>query len=242
MTKTFNPRLLKTVLFISILFNLLGAFFLGKRILIKAFATQYIPPPKPPYYLDRNKLFEVMPADSNGIVFLGTSLTQYYELGEFFPGIPVKNRGVHGEMMDKVLLRLSPIIRSKPKKIFIEMGGNDIEQQIPQDSILDMYSQMLDTLKFSCPATKIYVQSLFPVADTSSYAPTYCSPQANKEIKAMNEQLRLLAQRKGCTYIDFHDAFALSGQLNPVYSVDGVHLSGPAYVLWTKILKPYVEE
>ena len=193
--------------------------------------------------MDRNKLFEIMPADSNAVVFLGNSLTQYFELAEFFPGIDVKNRGIHGDMMEKVLLRLSPIIASNPKKIFIELGVNDIEQKVPKEKFLAMYDRLIDTLKNACPSTKLYVQSVFPVADTSSYLPySYCSPQMNKDIVFMNRQLRWLAQRKACTFVDLHDKFLLNNELNPLYSVDGVHLSGQGSALWTKILRPYVEE
>ncbi|GAA4754960.1 SGNH/GDSL hydrolase family protein [Flavisolibacter ginsenosidimutans] len=212
-------------------------------MLLKSATTTYVPPPERPYYLDRNKLFEAMPADSNAVVFLGNSLTQYFELAEFFPGVHVKNRGIHGDMMEKVLLRLSPIIASQPKKIFIELGINDIEQKVPKERLLDMYDRLLDTLKNTCPSTKLYVQSILPVADTSLYLPTsYCSPQMNKDIVFMNRQLRWLAQRKACRFIDLHDKFSLHNELNPAYSVDGVHLSGEAYVLWAKILRPYVEE
>jgi lysophospholipase L1-like esterase len=242
-TRTNKPGLLGTVLFLSLLLNLLCAFFVGRRLLINSAATAYVPPPKPPYYLDRDKLFEAMPADSNAIVFLGNSLTQYFELAEFFPGIHVKNRGIHGDMLEKVLLRLSPIIASKPKKIFIEMGVNDLEQKVPKEKILELYDRLLDTLKSTCPSTKLYVQSLLPVADTSVYLPySYCSPQMNKNIVFMNKQLRWLAGRKACTFINLYDKFLLNNQLNPVYSVDGVHLSGEGYVLWTKILQPYVNE
>jgi len=242
MTKTNKQRTLQMLFALSLLMNIVFAFFVVKRYFVKPNAI-YSPPPKLPYYLSRDKLFEALPADSNAVIFLGNSLTQYFELAEFFPGVRAKNRGVHGDLMEKVLLRLSPIIASKPKKIFIELGVNDIEQEVPKDKFLGMYDRLLDTLKSTCPATKIYVQSLFPVADTSLYLPTsYCSPKMNRSINIMNKELRGLAKEKSCTFIDVHDRFLLKGELNPVYSVDGVHLSGEGYVLWTKLLKPYVEE
>lgn len=243
MTNSNKPGLLGTALFLSLLLNLVGAVFFGRRYLVKTNSTTYVSPPKLPYYMSRDKLFDAMPADSNAVVFLGNSLTQYYELAEFFPNVRVKNRGIHGDMMEKVLLRLLPIIASKPKKIFIELGVNDVEQLVPQDKFIAMYARLLDTLQATCPATKTYVQSLLPVADTSLYVPSsYCSPQTNKSIVAVNRALQKLAQQKECPFVNLYPHFLLKGQLNPKYSVDGVHLSGEGYLLWTKMLKPYVEE
>lgn len=243
MTNINKPTFLGTALFLSLLLNFACAFFFGRLYLVKASSTTYVPPPKLPYYMSRDKLFEDLPADSNAVVFLGNSLTQYYELAEFFPGVRIKNRGIHGDMMEKVLLRLAPIIQSKPKKIFIELGVNDVEQLIPQEKLMAMYARLLDTLKATCPATRIYVQSLLPVADTSLYVPSsYCSPQTNKKIIATNGALRSLAGQKKLPFVDLHERFVHNGQLNPAYSVDGVHLSGEGYKLWTKTIKPYVEE
>lgn len=236
-------NVLRTVFFLSIALNVAAALFAGKRFLAKSSNAPYTPPPKLPYYLGRDELFASMPADSNAVVFLGNSLTQYYELAEFFPNTRVKNRGIHGDMMEKVVLRLSPIIASKPKKLFIELGINDVEQNVPTDKILQLYGRMLDSFKTRCPATKIYVQSLLPVADTSRYLPSsYCSPQTNKNVNAFNPLLRKLATEKGCTYLDVHDRFLANGQLNAAYTVDGVHLSGEGYKRWTELLRPYVEE
>lgn len=241
MTKLNKPKIMGAALFLSLLLNLAGAIFLGRRYLMKASPPAYVAPPKLPYYMSRDQLFATMPADSNAVVFLGNSLTQYYELAEFFPGIRVKNRGIHGDMMEKVLLRLGPLIQSKPQKIFIELGVNDVEQLVPRERFLGLYARLLDTLKATCPTTKIYMQSLFPVADTSLYIPySYCSPETNKKIVATNGALRNLAAQKGVPFIDLYERFLENGQLNPKYSVDGLHLSGEGYALWTKALRPYV--
>lgn len=105
----------------------------------------------------RDELFDVLPADSNAVVFLGNSLTQYCELAEFFPNVRVKNRGVHDDLTENVLSRLSSVIAARPKKIFIELGANDVEQLVPQDRPLAMYARLPDTLKATRPATKLFV-------------------------------------------------------------------------------------
>ncbi len=243
MTNQNKSGFFRIALFLSLLLNAACAVFFSHRLLLKSSSVTYEPPPKLKYYLSRDELFQVLPADTNAVIFLGNSLTQYYELAEFFPGIPVKNRGIHGDMMETVLLRLSSIIAIKPRKIFIELGVNDVEQGVPRQQFLTLYARLLDTLKSTCTGAKIYVQSLLPVADTSLYIPaSYCSPQTNKDIIAVNSALRNLAGQKNCPFIDLHSVFALNGQLNPKYSVDGLHLSGKGYVRWTEIIRPHIEE
>lgn len=227
----------------SILLNLAAAGYFGKKLLLKFQTASAAPaPPKPAYYLERDKLFEALPKDSNTIVFLGNSLTQYFELAEMLKNPSVRNRGIHGDMSEGVLNRLSPVIASQPQKIFIEIGINDLERKLSNEQLLQNYRQLIDTLKAACPRAKIYVQSLLPVADSSQQLASYCSPEMNKRIVNVNRDLRLLASEKQCAYIDVHPHMLKGRALNPQFSVDGVHLSGEGYIQWANVLKPFVAE
>lgn len=242
MTKTNKQKTWQVILFLSLLLNGFSLFYFTKKVISKNRNSSQVAPPRPAYYLDRDKLFQVLPSDSGSIVFLGNSLTQYYELAELFKNDKIKNRGIHGDDIEGVLKRLEPIIRSQPKKIFIELGTNDLDVGRSQENILTSYSRLIDTLQRTCPTAKIYIQSILPTANSSALLPSYCSPQRNKEIKEVNAALNKIAVTKSCTYIDVHRFFAVNEQLNPAYSVDGVHLSGEGYLRWTQILKPFVDE
>lgn len=242
MAKRSNRRIFQIIFILSLLLNLFTAVYFVRKLSLKGQASAYIPPPKPAYYLDRDKLFDVLPKDSNSIIFLGNSLTQYFELAELFANNHVKNRGIHGDDLDGTLKRLTPIVQAQPKKIFIELGINDLALGHTKERLLKNYERLIDTLQKSCGQTKIYVQSILPTENSSLFTPTYCSPEKNKEIVAVNVDLRQLSTAKGCTFIDAHRQFVLNGQLNSRYSVDGLHLSGEGYLLWTKILKPYVND
>jgi lysophospholipase L1-like esterase len=241
---TTKTKLFRAIFFASIALNIAAGAYFGKKLYARfqSSSSVALAPPKPAYYLERDKLFEVLPKDSNTIIFLGNSLTQYFELAEIFDNPSVRNRGIHGDMMTSVLQRLSPIIASQPKKIFIEIGINDLEQKVPEEQLLQNYQRLLDTLKASCAGTTIYVQSLLPVADKSELLPGYCSPEMNRLIANVNQQLKELAVNRKCIYIDVHPHMLKGDELNPTFSVDGVHLSGEGYLQWAKVLKPYVEQ
>lgn len=237
-----NSTVLRYVLVSSLLLNLLCGGYLVQRYLAKRSQRAYVPPPQRDYYLNRHELFNVLPADSGAVVFLGNSLTQYFEVAEFFPDQKVKNRGIHGDQLGKLLQRLRPIAALRPAKIFIEIGINDVEQKVPTDTVLHMYSRLLDSLKSNCPQSQLYVQSLLPVADTSVYLPSYCSPAVNKTVVNVNSALQNLSAQKNCVYVDVHSRLLQNGQLHPAYSVDGVHLSGEGYKAWADVLRPLVAD
>lgn len=241
---------IKTILILSLGLNLIASFFVAKRLYWKYYASNTLTVEnadrnantKIKYWLERQELFEVLPKDSNSIIFLGNSLTQNFELVELFQNINIKNRGINGDIITGVLNRLTPIIQTHPKKIFIEIGINDLGIGISKDSVVMNYKKLLDTLQKECKLTKIYVQSLFPVENGRDGFPTYCNPKVNGDIKEINKELLKYATQHDITFIDTYSKFELGGQLNPKYSVDGIHLSGEGYLLWTGILRPYVDE
>ena len=245
---------LKTILILSLGLNLIASFFVARRLYFKYNAykmtvhdglpkgTGHHESFKIQYYLNRQELFEVLPKDSNSIIFLGNSLTQNFELAELLHNMNVKNRGINSDRISGVLNRLGPIIETQPKKIFIEIGINDLGGDISKDSVVISYFHLLDTLQKECKTTKIYVQSLFPVENDRKANPTFCNPKVNANILEVNKALLKYAIQHHITFVDTYSKFESGGQLNPKYSIDGVHLTGEGYLLWAKILRPYVEE
>jgi lysophospholipase L1-like esterase len=194
------------------------------------------------YWLNRQELFESLPKDSNSIVFLGNSLTQNFELSEFFPGLRIKNRGINGDLSAGILGRINSIIELHPSKIFIEMGINDLGTGVSNDSILKNYRSLIDILQRECKSTKIFIQSAFPVENSAPRYPTFCNERVNAQVVKLNTSLEELAREKKITFVNVYPQLELNGQLNSKYSVDGIHLNGAGYLTWANVLKPFLEE
>lgn len=237
---------LKIILFISLTLNLIASFFVAKYIYYKNIenvsSMEQLKETKISYFLNRDQLFETFPIDSNSIVFLGNSLTQNFELAELFQNLKIKNRGISGDVIDGVINRLNPIIRSKPKKIFIEIGINDLGKGIEKDSVIRKYKKLIKVLQTKLPKTKIYIQSLFPTETGRKEYETYCNKKVNRNVIEINSELAKFALKQKITFIDTYNSFAIQGELNPKYSVDGIHLNGLGYKVWTQILLPYINE
>ncbi|QKZ15828.1 hypothetical protein HU175_19850 [Spirosoma sp. KUDC1026] len=77
-------------------------------------------------YEQKRTLFESLPNTKKEIIFLGNSISDFGEWAELFDDPHVKNRGISGDLSFGVLARLGEVTASKPAKIFLLIGINDL--------------------------------------------------------------------------------------------------------------------
>lgn len=229
-----NITYLKTLLVLLLLMNV----FLGYKV-IKAKYFRY----DPDYTYNRKVLFESLNVDidSNSIVFIGNSLTQQFELAELFRDVNIRNRGINGDNSSGVLSRLSDVTKFQPKKIFLENGINDIIGGVSTEQLIENFKTIVTRIKTESPVTRVYVQSILPV---HLKGPAVVQAGiSNEKISQVNEAVSKYCEENDVTYIDLHKHFQLNGQMNPRYCIpDGLHISGDGYRLWTKLLRPYMQD
>lgn len=191
------------------------------------------------YFLARDEVFTQLPSDSNEVIMLGNSLTQNFEWHEIFPDVNIKNRGINGDITLGLLQRLPEVLESKPLKIFIEIGINDIQQGIPIDQIYQNYTAVIQKIKKYSPTTKIYVQNLLP-------AHVHLYNNKNKLIVLitdLNTKLEEYCLANSITYIDLFSTFKDGDKLNSNYdSGDHLHLNGTGYLKWCELIEKYIYE
>lgn len=196
----------------------------------------------PTYWNQRASLFEVLPIDSDDIVFIGNSITDGAEWFELLDNPHVKNRGISGDVSLGIYDRLDPIIKGKPKKLFLMIGVNDLSRGISIDSVANTVERIIDRLQAETPSTKIYLQSTLPVTDEKNMFKGHTARMA--DIAPLNVLYQQIAKCKGVKYVDLYSEFInpATKKLNTAYSNDGLHLLGSGYLKWVEIIKPYVEE
>ena len=87
-------------------------------------------------------------APKGGVVFLGDSLTEMYDLSEHYPDLRVYNRGISGDTTDHMLERLeSNVIALSPDVVVFLGGCNDIRHGVPISDVIENISQILGALK-----------------------------------------------------------------------------------------------
>jgi len=219
---------LKTIVTLSLLFNVfLISYIVYKQssYFKKPFDQDHIK-----YAYQRNDLYKMFPVNKDDIVFLGDSHMQHFALPEFFIGSTLKNRGIHGDVTKGVFLRLDDVIKGKPKKIFLEVGTNDIYKGIKLDSSMLYVERIMARVKQITPQTKLYVISVFPSITVNPI-----------DIITYNLRLKEACIKQNITFLDLYSIYEKDGGLKTIYdSGDKLHLSPQGYVTLTKILTPYL--
>lgn len=191
------------------------------------------------FYVQHASLFSKLPITSKDIVFIGNSITNGAEWNELFPRKQVKNRGISGDTSEGVYDRLEPVVKGKPAKIFILIGINDISRGVKVEDIVLNMKRIVEKIQNESPKTKIYIQSILPVNPDFEMFKGHQKPQLIKEI---NQQYQNIAKEYKVNYIDLYSHFLEKGtdKMNKNYTNDGLHLLGEGYLLWSKIIKPYL--
>jgi lysophospholipase L1-like esterase len=186
------------------------------------------------YYLSKKSIFEVAPIQEGAIVFLGDSLTDYCNWEELFQNSKISNRGINGDKINGVMQRLDSIVATKPSKIFLLIGINDLDEEKPLNEIAAAYKNLVSQIKEILPETKIYLQSLLPTDNRERLK--------NNKIVQLNQQIAALAKDSNLTYIDLYSPFVTEkNKLNPIYTFDGLHLNGAGYLVWKKEIETLVK-
>lgn len=238
---------------ISLSFALNGLFLLGiVRVIAKHGGMAYLysrlshlwakPSPVPSYlspiYARRSSLLEHLPIQAEDTVFLGDSITDEGEWSEFWVDLIIKNRGIAGDTTLGLLQRLDPILDARPRQLVLMIGINDLLNERSQPAAISaQHRKILARIHSRTPMTRVLVQSLLPVNAA------LCGRPVDQEIMAINRELQTLVRQFEQVYVDLFSPFCdRHQQLDPQYTLDGVHLNGPGYRLWQNILTPYLRE
>jgi lysophospholipase L1-like esterase len=191
---------------------------------------------KSDHYLQRMDLFHSFPVVSDAVVFLGNSITERGGWHELLPGEKIANRGIGGDNVFGVLARLDDIIASRPQKIFLMIGINDLASRSwPVDFVYEHYVEIVDRLKRETPGTELFIQSVLPINEELVKVVSFKGKSGN--IKEFNDKLKRLAYDRKITYIDVYEQLVnTEGQLDIQYTNDGIHLKPNAYKLWVSYL------
>ncbi|RNI29930.1 GDSL family lipase [Rufibacter immobilis] len=220
----------------SIMMGLLLAAFLDPGTAVAQEAARIDSSYANSHYRMRLDFFRQMPNRKKEIVFMGNSITEAGEWQELVPGKNVVNRGISGDVTWGVLARLDEVLESKPAKVFLLIGVNDLKRGLDPAIIANNHRRILQRIKAESPKTKVYLQSVLPVNEgllSSAYQHVTLA-----RISALNQELKSLAQQQGVPFLNLHPALAdVQGQLDKELTTDGIHLKLVAYIKWVNQLK-----
>lgn len=170
-------------------------------------------------------------------LFTGSSSIRLWtDLNKRFQNRKILNKGFGGSEIRDIIINAERLIfKHYPKHIVIYSGDNDIWSGKSATLVADDFEELFNQIRDRLPETEILFISIKP------------SPSRVKkieEIKAANNLIRnfLNSQSKG-TYIDVYSQMLdQEGNPDPTFFVeDNLHLNEKGYILWTKIVSPYLK-
>ena len=185
------------------------------------------------HYQHRVSFFNIMKIKQGSKVFIGDSITEQCNWNELFNDVSMINRGIGGDVTEKVLSRLDFLKDTAPSAIFIQIGTNDLGLNIPIEKIMDNYNNIIQKIHRLSPNVQIFVQSVLPINQDLFLIRK--ENYTNDNIDILNNMIKKL-EGGNVKYIDLNSHFKDSkGNLNKEYSSDGLHLNGSGYQKWKSI-------
>lgn len=170
-------------------------------------------------------------------LFIGDSLTEWFQLERFFPAVKIINEGIAGDTTYGVLERLDSIMDITADKIFLMIGINDVFNGFQKDDIIENQELIIEQILTHLNGTELIVQSLLPLNETMLGSTGYL----NRVIRHINKEIKAHCKARKLTYLDLYPAFLAGNEMKREYTTDGGHLSHAGYSLWAEILQAYMK-
>ena len=232
--KSNNNKLVLIILIISIFFN---AFFLLKINNLSLSVD------------DLNNTIEdnkedIEKLDKNYInyLFLGDSITDFYDLDKYYEGLPVVNSGISGNTTEDILNDMkNRVYNYNPSKVFLLIGINDLGKGASNEEVFSNIKNIITNIKKNKPAVKIYIESIYPI-NKNIDEDKIIKVKDNSSIIKINDLLKEYCKEEHYTYINMYDILVdEDGNFNEKYTDDGLHPNENGYEIITKELKKYLD-
>lgn len=177
------------------------------------------------------------------IIFIGDSIVEYYPLQELFgTAKTIVNRGIRGYQTGLLLDNLDAhLYGDAVDQIVLLIGTNDIGRDIPLNEALDNLERVIQSIARDYPLSQIKLLSILPVNEGEKYKQTVYI-RTNEKIREWNQAYEALASAyMQVDFVPVYDSLTDSeGQLQSVYTTDGLHLSVAGYQALSDALKTYL--
>ena len=209
---------------------------------VAAVRAQQRPVPDPNRWEPAMQKFEesdkANPPAMGGIVFFGASSIVRWNLEESFPdlkGIAV-NRGFGGsDMSDAARYAGRVVVPYAPKVVVLYPGENDIARGVTAETVGLGFVRFYQTVHTALPNARIVAIGL---------KPTPVRWQFIEEMRSANKLIRAYCEGHAlCVYVNVHpDMLGADGKPKPeLFVADGEHMTPAGYVIWNRLVRPYLK-
>ena len=192
--------------------------------------------------INKIKLDNTKVHDEN-IVFYGDSITEGYNVKEFFEEYNVVNSGISGNKNIDLVNRIEKLYEYNPSMVIIQIGTNDLRSNIKDEEIIKNIETIIKGIKKNRKQSIIMIESIYPINRDmdSEYWKNLEVEYNNEHIIKVNKKIKKLCDKYQIRYIDIYNYILNDkGSLKENYSIEGLHLNDLGYYKVTKIIKKYL--
>jgi acyl-CoA thioesterase-1 len=153
----------------------------------------------------------------------------------------VENLAVNGfTSRDVIELELPQLERLRPEFVSLQIGVNDVVQDVPKETYGANIVTILDDLLGRVAPERIVTVAI-PEYTVTPQGAAYGDPaRQSLAIRRNNTIMRELAAARRISYVDIHDLSLRAAVDRTLVADDGLHPSGVQYALWVDRIAPEV--
>lgn len=209
----------------------------------------------PRYYQLREEQLERMltiarqtkEARPGGVVFFGDSLTETYQIDQFYPELPVKyNCGIGGATAQELLWMVDEgVIKYQPKLVVMMVGINDLGNTVmcsPKEIAFHV-KEIVDLICGNLPEAKVLLYSTLPCVEALRDYKHVPGIRCNDLVEMIYAQEQEMIRDPQVTFVDvFHEFVDENKEALTDFYRDGLHLNEQGFERLTALLKPKIHE
>lgn len=169
-------------------------------------------------------------------VFLGDSITEYYDIKKYYGDIYFVNSGKGFDRTQNILDNMyERVYKYNPSKVILLIGINNLLYENNDEKIVEDIDKIASQIRENFQYCDIYIESIYPM---NKKWENYVELQ---DIKNVNKKIKKLCKKNNYIYVDvFTSLLNEEEQLNLEYTDDGLHPNEKGYEIITEIIKKNV--
>lgn len=174
------------------------------------------------------------------VVFMGDSITEAWDLADYFPGMPYVNRGISGQTTPQMLIRFrADVLDLQPEVVVILAGTNDIAGNTGPMELTTIAGNIKSMAELALAnGVRPVIASVLPAADY----PWRPGLHPDQKIPALNALLERYAEQRGIVYLDYFGPMQDGKNgLMKAYTTDGVHCTPKGYARMAELANAVLE-
>lgn len=192
------------------------------------------------YYYDRVAYFQHQSQPCK-VAMIGDSLTDIGDWGELLGRTDVVNRAISGDTSYGLLHRIEETLRCKPETVFLMIGINDLNSGAGAVWVAENVQKFIKIMK--ARGIQVVWQTNLYLAWVWDDVDKYKSPEPlNTKVDELNQLMRAFCEKEGIAVLDVAAPLIKDHKLNELYTHDGLHLDGKAYLIWGNLVKNKLDD